>query len=421
MPNRAASQFKLTWLVSFFQQPRLVVTLLLTGLFLTFLLLDPAHADVRVVTAQGEYRMGDRDTREDAIRLATEAAKRNALEQVATYLESVTVVTDLDVTKDEIRTYTAGVVLVLGQEISTSLDGDTVVIHVDLTAQVDTDEVVQAIAALRQNEDARQELVALKAEVDQLHQDLDAANQVLAAATSPEQVKEFTEQRQELLNKAQSNALVSQAWTDWVLVTPVASPYPWVGVAQVQALLTNAGRLYPTNPHVQIVQQVITTQATSQSPAPPAAQQTTMPQQPAPHDPRRLTDIRQLNPFLTVPTPPGQRSIPPVEQQSPLQQGSPPSSPRKLSQMFQQTPPATQSLPPAIGTQPSGTEQFPPPSLSQSPVPRRLPPTLNQIHPPLQYQVPRVPFRVAPHTPRTGPYGGGRGGGGGHRGGGGRR
>ncbi len=474
MPNRAASQFKLTWLVSFFQQPRLVVTLLLTGLFLTFLLLDPAHADVRVVTAQGEYRMGDRDTREDAIRLATEAAKRNALEQVATYLESVTVVADLDVTKDEIRTYTAGVVLVLGQEISTSLDGDTVVIHVDLTAQVDTDEVVQAIAALRQNEDARQELVALKAEVDQLHQDLDAANQVLAAATSPEQVKEFTEQRQELLNKAQSNALVSQAWTDWVLVTPVASPYPWVGVAQVQALLTNAGRLYPANPHVQIVQQVITTQAaplppqpstppasqvqpgappmpthqivpqqpapsratpltlneihnapapqpTSQSPAPPAAQQTTMPQQPAPHDPRRLTDIRQLNPFLTVPTPPGQRSIPPVEQQSPLQQGALPSSPRKLSQILQQTPPATQSLPPAIGTQPSGTEQFPSPSLSQSPVPRRLPPTLNQIHPPLQYQVPRVPFRVAPHTPRTGPYGGGRGGGGGHRGGGGRR
>ncbi|MGH7228718.1 MAG: hypothetical protein ACREIH_05820 [Nitrospiraceae bacterium] len=476
MPNRAASRFKLTWLVFFFQRPRLVVTLLLAGLFLPFLLLDPAHADVRVVTVQGEHRMGDRDTREDAIRLATEAAKRDALEQVATYLESVTVVTDLDVTKDEIRTYTAGVVLVLGQEISTSLDGDTVVLHVDLTAQVDTDEVVQAIAALRQNEDARQELVSLKAEVDQLHQDLDTANQLLAAATSPEQVKEFTEQRQELLNKAQSDALVSQAWTDWVLVTPAASPYPWVGVAQVQALLTNAGRLHPTNPHVQIVQQVITTQAallppqpsappasqvqpgappmptqqivpqqpapsratpltlneihnapapqpTLPSPAPPAAQQITMPQQPAPHDPRRLTDIRQLNPFLTVPTPPGQSSIPPVGQQSPIQQGAPPSSPRKLSRMFQQTPAATQSLPPALGTQPSGTEQFPPPSLSQSPVPRRLPPSLNQIHPPLQHQFPRVPFRVAPHTPRTGPFGGGggRGGGGGHRGGGGRR
>ena len=36
----------------------------------------PAWADVRVVNATGEHRMGDRDTREDAIRLATEAAKR---------------------------------------------------------------------------------------------------------------------------------------------------------------------------------------------------------------------------------------------------------------------------------------------------------------------------------------------------------
>ena len=77
-----------------------------------FSVLSPACAEIRIVNAQGEHRMGDRDTREDAIRLATEAAKRNALEQVATYLESVTVVHDMDVTKDEIRTYTAGLVLV---------------------------------------------------------------------------------------------------------------------------------------------------------------------------------------------------------------------------------------------------------------------------------------------------------------------
>jgi hypothetical protein len=40
------------------------------------------------------------------MRLATEAAKRNALEQVATYLESMTVVEGVDVTRDEITTYT---------------------------------------------------------------------------------------------------------------------------------------------------------------------------------------------------------------------------------------------------------------------------------------------------------------------------
>src|SRR5437879_13882776 len=114
--------------------------------------------------------MGPRDTREHAVRLATEASKRHALEQVATYLESVTVVTNLDVTSDEIRAYTAGLILVLDQQISTRLDGDTVVIRVDLTAQVDPDELMHAIDALRENENARRDLAYLKAALDQIHQ-----------------------------------------------------------------------------------------------------------------------------------------------------------------------------------------------------------------------------------------------------------
>ena len=173
-------------------------------------------AEVRVVTAQGEHRMGDRDTREDAIRLATEAAKRNALEQVATYLESITIVDGLDVTKDEIRTYTAGLVLVLQQDTNTTLDGDIIVVRTDLVAQIDTDEVRQSIAALRENEDARHQLVALQQENDQLQQDLDAANQALAQASTAEEAQQATQQRQDILNRVQSNAMVSQAWTDWV-------------------------------------------------------------------------------------------------------------------------------------------------------------------------------------------------------------
>ncbi|HKW86589.1 MAG TPA: hypothetical protein VJM82_05940 [Nitrospiraceae bacterium] len=360
---------------------------LLTSLLCSILTgeLSPAYAEIRTVTAQGEHRMGDRDTREDAIRLATEAAKRKALEQVATYLESVTEVTNLDVTKDEIRTYTAGVVLVLNQQVTTSLDGETVVIHSNLTAQVDTDEVVQAIAALRENESARKELVAVRAEVDQLHQQLDAANQALAAATTPEQVQEISQQRQDLLNRAQSNALVSQAWTDWVLVTPVASPFPWVGFSQVQALLTNAGRLYPANPHVQIVQQVITTQQ-------PPVQQTTVTPPALSPAPRNLQQMFQQHPSLLMPTTPMPSSAPLA-----AQQGQPPH--------------VAQSLPSPI-------QQTTPPQMTQSFQPRHLPPTLNQIHPPPPPHVPRVPFRYAPPFSRGGfSHGGGMGG----HGGGGRR
>src|SRR5215475_6382944 len=139
--------------------------------------------------------MGDHDTRTDATRLAIETAKRDALEQVATYLESVTEVKNLDVTRDEIRTYTAGIVTVLNQQTSTRIEGGDIVIHVDLTAQVDQHEVIQAITALRENESTKQELVSLRAETDQLRQQLDAANQALAAANTPEQVQKLTLKR----------------------------------------------------------------------------------------------------------------------------------------------------------------------------------------------------------------------------------
>jgi predicted component of type VI protein secretion system len=208
----------------------------------------PALADIRVVNAQGEHRMGNRDTREDAIRLATEAAKRNALEQVATYLESVTVVHDMDVTKDEIRTYTAGLVLVLNQQISTTLDGDVVVVKVDLLAQMDTDEVARAIATLRENEDARSQLAALKQENEQLQEELNAVNQTLGQAATPDQVQQATQKRKEILNRVLSNAMVSQAWTNWVLVSPIGIP---------QGLLNSASGLFPANPHVAIAQQII--------------------------------------------------------------------------------------------------------------------------------------------------------------------
>jgi uncharacterized membrane protein YgcG len=394
----------------------------------------PALAEVRVVTAQGEYRMSDRDTKEDAVRLATEAAKRNALEQVATYLESITVVEGVDVTKDEIRTYTAGLVLVVDQQTNLALDGDSIIITVDLTAQIDTEEVAQAIAALRENEDARRQLVAMKEEIDNLHHELEATNQALALATTAEQVQQASQQRQDILNRVQSHAMVSQAWTDWLLVAPVVYPYPWVGVAQAQALLNVARDLYPNSPYVQVAQQ---TMVTSQPPLPlqppaeavhnPAQQpesqpipiplneisqttQTRPPQignQPAgmermvpPAESKRLTDIRQLNPLF-----PNRSMTPPVRPQAPV----PPSrSARAMQKFLQHTPPVGQ--PPPTGRLPPTINRFHPrKSLGQPPPAGRLPPTINQFHPRVPSRVPSAPSQIAPRgSGGGGKFGGGR-------------
>lgn len=344
-------------------------------------------AHVRVINASGEYRMGDHDTRSDAVRLAIEAAKREALEQVATYLESVTEVSNMDVTRDDIRTYTAGVVMVLNQKVTTTLEGETVVIHADLTAQVDPDEVVQAIAALRENESAKQELVALRTEVDQLHQQLDAANQAMTTAVSPDEVQALNQQRQDLLNQLQTNALVSQAWTDWAYVTPIVYPYPWIGVQQVHGLLLQARHLNPHNRHLLILQQAVTAQAGAQPPAPATGLSPSVPPRPSllvpPPAPQQLAPSPQLSPSL------GTRLPAPT-------------------MMHEASPPA--ALPPQHFSSP-------------------LPPTLQQVHPPHLGQpsppVMRAPFsapRQAPHmSPQHFGGSGGRFGGGGHGGGGGHR
>ncbi len=101
---------------------------------------------VRVISASGEYRMGDHDTKSEAVRLAIEAAKRQALEQGATYLEAVTEITNTVITSDALRSHSSGIVTVLHQQISTRLEGETIVIHAELTAQVDSSKSLQSFA-----------------------------------------------------------------------------------------------------------------------------------------------------------------------------------------------------------------------------------------------------------------------------------
>ncbi|HTL62835.1 MAG TPA: hypothetical protein VL261_14420 [Nitrospira sp.] len=363
-----------------------------------------AFAELRVVSSQGEYPMGDRDTRLDAMRLATEAAKRNALEQVATYLESVTIADGTDITKDEIRAYTAGLVYVLDQQTTMRLEGDTVVVTVHLTSQIDTEEVAQAILALRENESARQQLAALRGEIDGLHQELDTVNQLLATASTAEQAQQADLQRQNILDRVQSNAMVSQAWTDWVIAGPYGYPASWGGLPPL-GLLNAAQSLYPANPHLDVAQQVIVMKPPAMHPhvLPPLTQPVLRP----PGDrPARLTlnDISHMT--TTAPVRLGNQPLGAV---AALAQSAP-----------SRIPAVGQHVPGPASNSPRSLQQFllPPNTFTPPRAPsaaRHLPPTMQQ----------HLPSMLAPrgayhHPPRGlgGHYGGTHGGYGGRGGGG---
>lgn len=318
-------------------------------------------ADVRAITSTGEYRMGDHDHRADAIRLATEAAKQDALEQVATYIERITEVRELNVTRDDIRSFTAGVVKVIDQTVTMRLEQDQVVIRVDLKAEVEPQDVLQAIAALRENDQAQQELLALRAETDRLQAQVDETNRALAAASTANEVQEYSDQRQDMLDQLQANALLSQAWTSWTYPTLGVYSYPWFGVSGINGLLLQAQRLSPHHRHLPLAQRTMT----AYNNAPPAQPPLSTPPRPSllvpplphghPHQAPPLFNSRgqqaKVGDVVVIPTP---RSIPPTPHYSPQ---APPYQVHP-NHFWRPTPPNVQSVPslpphsPSVGTAP---------------------------------------------------------------------
>lgn len=178
---------------------------------LVFCVTGPALAEVRTITATGEYRMGDNDTRTDAKRLALLDAKRLALEQAGTYIESITEVKNLDLAKEEIRAYTAGIVEVIEQATRTMTEGDTTVVRVDVKTRINTDVVARQIEALRKNEDVRTKLLRAEAETLKLRKELDAKTHELTAAKSRTVAEAVTRQRQTIMTQADVEGLLSRA------------------------------------------------------------------------------------------------------------------------------------------------------------------------------------------------------------------
>jgi hypothetical protein len=278
---------------------------------------------------------------------------------------------------------------------------------VDLTSQIDTDEVGQAILALRENESARLQLAALKGEIDELHKELATANLLLASAATPEQAQQASLQRQDILDRVQSNAMISQAWTAWVIVGPYGYPASWGGIPP-QGLPNAARNLSPANPHVDVAQQVIVMRppVTPAHVLPPGTQPVLRSpgEKPVPLTLNEVSHTTSTAPVRLGNHPSGaMAAMAPSRGFGIVQQ--PPSAAANSIQTLQKF-----LQPPAAMTPPHHTP----------PATHRLPPNIQQHLPSL---VPRGSYPIAPRGfgghfggPGRGGFGG-RGGGGGHGGG----
>jgi len=186
----------------------------LTWAFVLLLWVGNASAEIRMIAATGEYRMGDNDTRTDAKRLALLDAKRLALEQAGTYIESITEVKNLALAKEEIRAYTAGIVEVVEQEARDTVEGSTHIVQVSVTAKIDMNLVARQIDALHKNESIKAELLRLRTEKDQLRQLLDIQTHQILGLKSKKEIVESASQRQKSIAKAEITEILTRAWIE---------------------------------------------------------------------------------------------------------------------------------------------------------------------------------------------------------------
>lgn len=150
------------------------------------------------LSCKGISFIGSGITVDDAKMFAVNDAKRNALEQVGTYLESHMEMTDYMVTKDDIKTYTAGILK--SEIISTEnkvIDG-TFAIEVMIKAEIDSEFLKERLTQIQADSELRKMLEEQKRLNDSL----------------TKQIKELKNQNTGYVEKSKDLAK-SLAATDW--------------------------------------------------------------------------------------------------------------------------------------------------------------------------------------------------------------
>lgn len=160
--------------------------------FLMSTVATPVFAESKFFVKEYTYQAGEYDSKVTCRTLALEQAKRLLLEELGTYLESETEIKNYHLSKDQISTYTAGILS--SEVIEEKWDGKTYW----LKAKISTDPVlvVKAINELRRDkqktkelEEIREQYVSLIKENNRLQSDLKVEN----AKNLEQKKKEYVE------------------------------------------------------------------------------------------------------------------------------------------------------------------------------------------------------------------------------------
>lgn len=181
--------------------------LLLTGICLVLFAgaTSTAFAEIKIIEADSTYVLGDNDSKIDARRITVQEAKRKALELAGTYVESLTLARNYQLTKEEIKAYTAGIIEseIIADEMRGTAQHPE--IYIKIRCRIDTDTLAASIDRFRENEDLKEQLIASTRENEELKRERDSLVSRLSAEKNAFKAEKTRKQLDDVLNREETN------------------------------------------------------------------------------------------------------------------------------------------------------------------------------------------------------------------------
>ena len=170
---------------------KLIKLFIIASLFF-FASILPALTETKTFVREYTYQASEFDSKASCRTLALEQAKRLLLEEIGTYLESLTEVNNFQLTKDQIIILTAGIVRV--QVVDEKWDGKAYYLLAKITAN--PDDVAKAIDNLRKDRQKIKELEQAKKKSDELFKEVENLREELRTSKN-KKTKAFRQKQKE--------------------------------------------------------------------------------------------------------------------------------------------------------------------------------------------------------------------------------
>ncbi len=153
----------------------------------------------------GEYIMGDNDTISEAKKFALQEAKRLVLEKMGTYLQSQTEIKNYSVTRDEIVTYSQGIIKVKQlREKRFQVGTKSMGLRLHILAEVDSDDVISKLDSISGQSSLKNDIAEMKKEYDLLRKQIAQINDSLKKENDESKISFLREERKEILQKIEN-------------------------------------------------------------------------------------------------------------------------------------------------------------------------------------------------------------------------